>query len=266
MFDAAVHAPRVRAHVLCELARRDEVVPAPTAAAVFNGLGASPGSKWRFVIPYGHVEGNVATLRRRALFRRCAHDFLDPGRLPREAMLVWEGILHEGERGPDGAVASIAEDRDTQDAAPAASLFGDEPLETGVTTSSEPDPAEAALIAAYERAGRTLDALPYTDVYETLHAEAGIGDKAHTLRLLQRFRKAGKLPKLGRAPDKPPAITPEEETLLCELVERQVGSLGKRDGLPYTPAFDAVFNAFAERTGRQLSPHDVWRLIAKLAK
>ncbi|QKK09594.1 MAG: hypothetical protein HND58_16435 [Planctomycetota bacterium] len=40
--DAAVHAKKVRAATLCKLALRDEVVPAPSAAAVFNAARHRP--------------------------------------------------------------------------------------------------------------------------------------------------------------------------------------------------------------------------------
>jgi len=43
------------------------VVPAPTAAAVFNALAGDPGRKWRFTVRYGHHDGGVADMRRHAL-------------------------------------------------------------------------------------------------------------------------------------------------------------------------------------------------------
>jgi hypothetical protein len=61
-------------------------------------------------------------------------------------------------------------------------------------------------------------------------------------------------------------VTPEDEALLADLVRGAVGTLGQRDQLLYDPRFDALVQAFNARTGRNLSPHDVWRLVAKLAK
>lgn len=96
--DATVHAPRVRGAVLGKLAVRDEAVPAPTAAAVFNALGADPGRKWRFVVPYGHFDGGLRPARRIALHERAREDFLDPARPVEDSMKMWEPVLTGGER------------------------------------------------------------------------------------------------------------------------------------------------------------------------
>ena len=98
--DAAIHAQRVECPVLCRLARRDEVVPAPAAAAVFNALHTPPGQKWRFVTPYGHFDGGIRNARRHALFDRCALDFLDPNTDPLESMVKWQPLFTAGERLP----------------------------------------------------------------------------------------------------------------------------------------------------------------------
>jgi hypothetical protein len=129
---------------------------------------------------------------------------------------------------------------------------------------------DARLIAAYERAGRTLDALPYTREFEEIAGElAAAGDRRTPREIFHRLhnlRKAGKLPRLGRAEDTPVRLTPEDEALLVELVTTAAGSLGQRDRLPCTPAFEELAVSFNARTGRNVAPHDLWRLIAKLAK
>ncbi len=112
--DAVVHGRRVRAPTLGMLARRDEVVPAPSASAVFNAIDADPGRKWRFVVPYGHCEGGIANARRHALFERVLTDFFDPARTPIEAMIPWEHTLHEGVLDPEGQLATPAPDQDTE--------------------------------------------------------------------------------------------------------------------------------------------------------
>jgi cephalosporin-C deacetylase-like acetyl esterase len=76
LFDAAHHAAGVTIPVLCKLAERDDVVPAPSAAAVFHGL-ASP-RKWSFVVPYGHFDGGLAAARRHVTFERLLARFLEP--------------------------------------------------------------------------------------------------------------------------------------------------------------------------------------------
>lgn len=112
--DAVVHGRRVRIPTLGMLARRDDVVPAPSAAAVFNSIDADPGRKWRFVVPYGHWEGGIANARRHALFGRAAADFFDPARTPIEAMIPWELTLHDGVLAPDGQTATPTGDQSTE--------------------------------------------------------------------------------------------------------------------------------------------------------
>ncbi len=101
--DAVVHARRITSAVLCKLAERDDVVPAPTAAAVFNALGSDPGRKWRFLTRYGHFDGGIADQRRHAMFERLVGKFLDPGANPASLMKAWEPVLSSGERAPAGA-------------------------------------------------------------------------------------------------------------------------------------------------------------------
>lgn len=89
LFDGVVHARRVVVPVVCKLARRDEVVPAPTAAAIYNALGTPPGQKWRYLVDFGHAdpaEGGIADLRRHAVFERVVDAFLDPRERPHDLM------------------------------------------------------------------------------------------------------------------------------------------------------------------------------------
>lgn len=102
LLDSVVHAGRVRCPVLCKLAERDEIVPAPTAAAVFNALRVDPGRKWRFVVPHGHAETGNANARRHAAFERCMTDFLDPAREPIESMPGWIDRMKPGGDGGAG--------------------------------------------------------------------------------------------------------------------------------------------------------------------
>ena len=131
---------------------------------------------------------------------------------------------------------------------------------------------ERVLTAAYETAGRTLDDLPYTEEFERVFRAAegdesgGNAARAELFHRLHNLRKAGRLPRLGRAVGKPPRIEREHERLLAELVEREAGRLSLRDNLPYTPAFDRIVGAFNAGTGLSLSPHSLWRIVAKLAK
>lgn len=248
LMDAAVHAVRVRGPVLGKLAERDGVVPAPSSAAVFNALGSDPGQKWRFVVPAGHADAGVANARRHALFERCLTDFFDPTRPVREAMEAWEPVLCGGERAPEPGAS----------AAPA-SLFG-----ADVLTRDR----DAALIAAYQRAGRTLDSLPYTEEFAAIMGEVSgaFAGEREALHRLHTLRKAGRLPRLGRAGERPPTLEPEHERMLRALVEEAAGTMGARDRLPYTPEFDALGERFGRETGLSLGRHELWRVIAKLAK
>ena len=130
------------------------------------------------------------------------------------------------------------------------------------------------LISVYQKQGRTLDDLPYTDAFETLYRTMYGSDvddphtpsRAEVFHRLHNLRKAGKLPRLGRAHGERPRITPEQETLLAAKVCDAVGALSKRDQLLYRPAFEALCTVFNAEAGLDLSRHDIWRLIAKLAK
>ncbi len=240
LVDAALAAPKLHLATLCKLAVSDPVVPAPAAAAVFNAIGADTGHKWRFVVPMGHSNGDLASARRHAEFEKCSLDFLDPSHSPQAGMRRWFGA-------PDGD-------------APESTLFGE-----GAGAATE----TASLIAAYEAAGRTLDDLPYTAEFDAFYesvTEGGSPSRHEVLHRLQALRKAGKLPRLGRAVSRPPAISDEDEAALAELVVGALGKLSLRDRLPYSPEFDAIVDGFNSAAGLALGPHDVWRLVAKLAK
>ncbi len=144
-------------------------------------------------------------------------------------------------------------------------LFGSADEEdAGSTTAFD------GLIRLYEQAGRTLDDLPYTPDFDALAAKAKQDYPALStyalFRKLHTLRKAGKLPRVGRPSTLPVKLEAHEETWLSERVVRAVGSLGQRDRLPYHPDFDTIVEEFNAQTGRALSPHAVWRLVAKLAK
>lgn len=133
------------------------------------------------------------------------------------------------------------------------------------------------LINVYQKQGRTLDDLPYTDEFETLYAAMYGADgrdspnpaeqtRAKVFHRLHNLRKAGKLPKLGRAKSSPPRIEPEQEQQLVAVVEQHLGPISKRDQLLYQPGFDDIVDTFNTATGLSLTHHDLWRIIAKLAK
>ncbi len=131
-------------------------------------------------------------------------------------------------------------------------------------------PEDQRLIAAYDFVGRTLDDLPYTDDFRLLMGRIKAGgdhrNEREVLTRLQNLRKATRLPRRGAAMSRPPEVTPGEEELMRVLVRRRLGSVGQRDQLPYTPAFDEIATQFNKETSRALDCHAIWRLIAKVSK
>jgi argininosuccinate lyase len=136
--------------------------------------------------------------------------------------------------------------------------------------TKSPNKSDTALIDGYKKCNRTLDDLPYTDEFESLFSTISPArpdlDKYALFRRLHNLRKAGKLPKSGRAATLPVKLQPKEESWLRDEVTSLVGTLGQRDQLPYDPRFDTLVETFNTHTGRELTPHAVWRLVAKLAK
>jgi len=131
-----------------------------------------------------------------------------------------------------------------------------------------PDTGDELLISVYQKQNRTLDDLPYTPQFEAIYAALGDTNLSRTAMFhrLHNLRKAGNLPRLGKANEPAPKIAPEHERVLVELVEAVIGKLSLRDQLPYTPEFDGIVCTFNAQAGLLLTPHAVWRVIAKLAK
>jgi catechol 2,3-dioxygenase-like lactoylglutathione lyase family enzyme len=148
-----------------------------------------------------------------------------------------------------------------ENAKPAAGLFAG--IEPRVAINKD------ALIAAYEKIGRTADDLPYTPHFESFYSSyvSVLGEpvptRAEVWRHLLTLRKAGKLPKLGEARSKPPEVSAEARTLLRAMLGKDIG---KRDRLPYSKRFDEIVDGFNATQPRAISPHLVWRLVATLAK
>ena len=130
-------------------------------------------------------------------------------------------------------------------------------------------PKRDLLAQIYEQIGRTADDLPYTPQFERLHSlyAAQHADPKPTRqevwRHLLNLRKAGKLPRLGEATSPAPELSAEQTENLKSLLGLLIG---KRDRLPYSERFDEIVNEFNKMQPRPLSPHLVWRLVARLAK
>jgi argininosuccinate lyase len=138
------------------------------------------------------------------------------------------------------------------------------------TDAKSPSKSDTDIIDGYKSCGRTLDDLPYTDEFESLFTTLQPArpdlDKYTLFRRLHNLRKAGKLPKTGHTATLPIKLQPKEESWLRDRVTDLVGTLGQRDQLPYDPRFETLVEEFNAHTGRTLSPHDTWRVVAKLAK
>ena len=133
------------------------------------------------------------------------------------------------------------------------------------------------LTRLYETAGRTADDLPYTPQFEQIFAAYAAAhpepqpDRAETWRHLLTLRKKGALPKLGAARSRPPVADEDTVQLLRTVLARDFGGrIGRRDRLPYSPEFDRIaesFNRARHKAGQDpLAPHQLWRLVALLAK
>jgi len=127
------------------------------------------------------------------------------------------------------------------------------------------------LTSVYQKLGRTLDDLPYTEQFDALYdamygAVADGPPRGVVFRRLHNLRKAGRLPRLGRAPGGPPRIDAAHEALLIRIVEAAHGPISTRDQLPYTEALDRIAARFNAEAGLSLTHHDLWRILAKLAK
>jgi hypothetical protein len=131
-------------------------------------------------------------------------------------------------------------------------------------------PEDQQLVAAYDFLGRTLDDLPYTEDFgllmQRIRAAGDQRNEREVLTRLQNLRKATRLPRHGAALSRPPEVTPGEEELMRVFARRRLGSVGQRDQLPYTPAFDEIARQFNKETSRNLDNHAIWRLIAKVSK
>jgi predicted enzyme related to lactoylglutathione lyase len=156
----------------------------------------------------------------------------------------------------DGGPNAAAEDART-----AGTLFG--PLNRKVTLKPE------VLRSIYKSIGRTADDLPYTPEFERLfetycaHFSPPMPDRSEVWRHILTLRKSGKLPRTGSA--RSPAVVVDDA--LKRRLRGMVGAdVGKRDRLPYTDRFNEIVDGFNRVMPRPLSPHQVWRLLATLAK
>ncbi len=131
-------------------------------------------------------------------------------------------------------------------------------------------PEDESLVRLYEEIGRPLDDLIYSEdfdrLYERAKAAGDTRDKREMAHRLFNLRKAARLPRLGRGLVSTVRIVDDEWDILADLIPHFCGTIGQRDRLAYSPEFDALVAEFNRQTGRPLTPHDVWKLVARIAK
>lgn len=168
-------------------------------------------------------------------------------------------------RDPFGVLLDIADRSLEAEAEPPSDRLFDG--EASRAVAHKPDRAKLAEI--YAKLGRTADDLPYTTHFETLYDAYACcfadpkPSHAEVWRHLLTTRKAGALPKLGAARSTPPEIDDVDRARLRNLL---AADIGKRDRLPYSSRFDDLVAAFNADRRRPYSPHQIWRLVATMAK
>lgn len=131
---------------------------------------------------------------------------------------------------------------------------------------------DARLKKVYATTGAPVDELPYSPEIDKLLFLLGretTDENRHLIfhRLLN-LRKSGKIKSKARfGPIRGlPVLSEAEIQTLSNLVTLHAGSIGKRDRLPYTPAYELVKSQFEQQTGRQYENSELWRLILRRAK
>lgn len=130
---------------------------------------------------------------------------------------------------------------------------------------------DAFLVEHYRAVGVPLDDLPYTPDFDQIRRDyadrfGAITERELFHRLL-RLRKAARLPRVGRIALRPLGANADDVDVLENLVEKYAGTLGQRDRLPYTAEFEQLVREFNHRSlCAPLSPHEIWRLVCRMAK
>ena len=183
--------------------------------------------------------------------------FISP---PTRGARGWHAVVKD----PFGIVIRIADVEHDEQAAPTVTEQG----LFGAIESKHPIDS-LRLIRLYQHIERTADDLPYTTQFESLYDEyvSSFPEPKPThgevWRHLLTLRKSGRLPKLGAAKSPAPDVTDEDRDLLIQLL---ADSIGQRDRLPYSEKFDQLCESFNRGRRRPYSPHQIWRLVASLAK
>lgn len=112
------------------------------------------------------------------------------------------------------------------------------------------------------------DSLPYHKKFDELYREykdSGFPDLTRNdyWLLVKRSCNQGNAKQLS--PTKLPTI-PATEAEKVEILRLLPDSAGERDRLPYTSAFEHIYELFKKHTGRNVGKNDFWRLVLRTAK
>jgi hypothetical protein len=174
-----------------------------------------------------------------------------------------ERVDQQAHQVPDMNVRSSEADRGASD------WFGQPPTDDSKLKKRTNEADRLALARLYAEVARTADDLPYSPEFESLceqyAAAIGVESVPHgeVWRQLLNLRKAGKLARLGAARSVAPQISDDEKSLLRQTLG---DTIGRRDRLPYSAEFDAICDRLNRGRRRRYSPHQVWRIIATMAK
>ena len=110
------------------------------------------------------------------------------------------------------------------------------------------------------------DALPYTEVFESLYeqfkieTDQSISRHNVWLEILRVCKKGGQKGKVHGI--SPPIISNPQQTLLWDVVKK----ISDCDNLPYSTDFISLYDTFKKRAGFELSKHEFWRLVSNHRK
>jgi hypothetical protein len=126
------------------------------------------------------------------------------------------------------------------------------------------------LIAAYKRMGRSVDELPYSPEFDliasTLQEHGDERDKGTLVRRLFNLRKAARLPSTERNAGRPQKLPVDDVALVEDLLRETLPTIGGRDRLLYSPAFDLLLDRYNARALQKLDQQEFWRLISRVSK
>jgi|GEM_PF-169562 predicted AAA+ superfamily ATPase len=136
--------------------------------------------------------------------------------------------------------------------------------------TNDPPKIKSVVQSLLDQCPLPRDALPYTDDIKQLKKSFEKSQKTSISdvefwRMLSNVGKSGGLGRKGakkRAP-RTPTLSADEQ---LEILRLFPDGIGNRDHLPYTAKFDEMHRRFARLTGKNLTKHEFWRGLSRVAK